>query len=131
MFIKITGWARLSELETLYLNFFVSLCFSFLSFPIQLRKFSFLIDLRWMPHYLTFFARLGVATVVKRKILPYSILQIASGVSIFILLAFNDKLQNGSVIGRVFVGHIANVLISSVNGLLYTLNVESFPERYR
>jgi len=69
--------------------------------------------------------------VVKRKLLPYSVLQVACGVSILALLGLGDTSVGEFANGRVFVGHIANVLMSALHGLLQILTVESFPDKYR
>jgi len=69
--------------------------------------------------------------VVKRKLLPYCILQLACGISILALLGFSDAVVKGFASGRIFVAHVANVLISAVLGLLELYTVESFPDRYR
>jgi hypothetical protein len=69
--------------------------------------------------------------VVKRKLLPYCILQTACGISILTLLGFSDIVVGNFASGKLFAGHIANVLISAVLGLLEVVTIESFPDRYR
>jgi hypothetical protein len=58
--------------------------------------------------------------------------QLFSGVTILVMVAFADTTTPTSFTsGKIFCAHVANVLISAALGILSTVTIDSFPDKYR
>ena len=97
-------------------NFAIASGFSFLEWPI---KFA-------------------TCSATQRKVLPYALLQLFSGITILVMVAFPNSalpisaaLNSPIASGKIFCAHVANVLVSAALGILSPITIDSFPKKYR
>ena len=59
--------------------------------------------------------------------------QLFGGVTILVMVAFPSEVYAANTLttGKIFCAHIANVLISAALGVLSSITIETFPDKYR
>ena len=112
------GWVNLSINRNFIDNTAISSSFAFISIPLCY----------------------AVCIAAKRKLLPYGLLQLFTGILILLMIAFQEDEtkecsdpQNNPKLATipVFIAHVANVLVSAALSVIWVLSIETFPQKYR
>ena len=114
----VIGWVNLSINRNFIDNTAISSSFSFISIPLCY----------------------AVCIAAKRKLLPYGLLQLFTGILILLMIAFQDDdnkdcsdPQGNPKLATipVLIAHVANVFVSAALSVIWVLSIETFPQKYR